>query len=92
MRLCLGSDSARGRWSPWGEGDILTRAMFMAYKCYWRRDEDLEFAVTVATRLGAEALGFEPIDLRAGDPADLVVLPGETLGEIVVVPRPAGPS
>lgn len=86
VRLCLGSDSARSRWSPWGEGDILSRAMFMAYKCYWRRDEDLEFAVRVATRLGAEALGFEPVDLRVGDPADLVVLPGEAIGEIVVTP------
>ncbi len=86
VRLCLGSDSSRSLWSPWGEGDILSRAMFMAYKCYWRRDEDLEFALDVATRQGRDALGFERCDLRVGDPADLVVLPGETIGEIVVAP------
>ncbi|TCO55804.1 amidohydrolase [Actinocrispum wychmicini] len=88
VRMCLGSDSSRSRWSPWGEGDILARAMFLAYKCYWRRDEDLEFAVTIATRLGRDALGFDQCDLRVGDPADLVVLPGETIGEIVVTPPP----
>ncbi|MBB5959827.1 cytosine deaminase [Saccharothrix tamanrassetensis] len=86
VRMCLGSDSSRSLWSPWGEGDILSRAMFMAYKCYWRRDEDLEFAVTMATRLGRDALGFERCDLDVGDPADLVVLPGDAIGEIVVAP------
>ncbi|WP_433260727.1 amidohydrolase [Actinosynnema sp. CS-041913] len=86
VRMCLGSDSARSRWSPWGEGDILSRAMFMAYKCYWRRDEDLEFAVAMATTLGRDALEFERCALSVGDPADLVVLPGETIGEVVVTP------
>ncbi|GII64878.1 cytosine deaminase [Sphaerisporangium krabiense] len=86
VRMCLGSDSSRSLWSPWGEGDILSRAMFMAYKCYWRRDEDLEFAVTMGTTLGRQALGFEACDLKAGDVADLVVLPGEAIGEIVVAP------
>ncbi|CCH31666.1 amidohydrolase [Actinosynnema sp. NPDC047251] len=84
--LCLGSDSSRSLWSPWGDGDILSRAMFMAYKCYWRRDEDLEFAVEIATRLGRDALGFDRCDVSVGDPADLVVLPGEAIGEIVVSP------
>ncbi|WUH98392.1 amidohydrolase [Spirillospora sp. NBC_00431] len=86
VRMCLGSDSARSRWSPWGEGDILTRAMFMAYKRYWRRDEDLEFAVTMGTTLGREVFGAPPNDLKPGDVADLVVLPGEAIGEIVVAP------
>ncbi|MFI0366612.1 amidohydrolase [Actinomadura sp. 1N219] len=86
VRMCLGSDSARSRWSPWGEGDILSRAMFMAYKRYWRRDEDLEFAVTMGTTLGREVLGAPPCDLKPGDIADLVVLPGEAIGEIVVTP------
>ncbi|TYK49453.1 amidohydrolase [Actinomadura decatromicini] len=86
VRMCLGSDSARSRWSPWGEGDILARATFLAYKQYWRRDEDLEFAVTMGTTLGREVLGAPPCDLKAGDVADLVVLPGEAVGEIVVAP------
>ncbi|MFI0482292.1 amidohydrolase [Actinomadura sp. 9N215] len=88
VRMCLGSDSARSRWSPWGEGDILARAMFLAYKRYWRRDDDLEFAVTMGTTLGRQVLGVPPCDLKPGDVADLVVLPGEAIGEIVVTPPP----
>ncbi|MFI0425186.1 amidohydrolase [Spongiactinospora sp. 9N601] len=86
VRMCLGSDSARSLWSPWGEGDILARAMFMAYKCYWRTDDDLEFALNMGTTLGREALGCAPCAVSPGDVADLVVLPGEALGEIVVEP------
>ncbi|TDD81673.1 amidohydrolase [Actinomadura rubrisoli] len=86
VRMCLGSDSARSRWSPWGEGDILARAMFMSYKCYWRMDDDLEFAASLGTTLGRDVLGVPRSDLKAGDIADLVVLPGETIGELVVEP------
>ncbi|RFS84569.1 cytosine deaminase [Actinomadura spongiicola] len=86
VRMCLGSDSARSRWSPWGEGDILTRAMFLAYKRYWRRDDDLEFALTLGTTLGRQVVNAQPCDLKVGDVADLVVLPGEALGELVVAP------
>jgi cytosine/creatinine deaminase len=86
VRLCLGSDSSRSLWSPWGDGDILSRAMFLAYKCYFRRDEDLEFALSIATTLGRDVFGFPKVDFRAGDQADLVALPGEALGEIVVSP------
>ncbi|WP_028921821.1 amidohydrolase [Pseudonocardia acaciae] len=90
VSMCLGSDSSRSLWSPWGDGDILSRAMFMAYKCYFRRDEDLEFALDMATTLGREAFGLPSVEPRAGDPADLVALPGEALGEIVVCPPRRG--
>lgn len=86
VRMCLGSDSSRSRWSPWGDGDILSRATFLAYKGYFRRDEDLEFALALTSRLGREAFGYERCDLAVGDPADLVVLPGQALGELVVLP------
>ncbi|WP_018680160.1 amidohydrolase [Actinokineospora enzanensis] len=86
VKMCLGSDSSRSLWSPWGDGDMLSRAMFMAYKCYFRRDEDLEFALRIATTLGRDALGWPRADFRPGDPADLVALPGQALGEVVVSP------
>lgn len=86
VRMCLGSDSARSRWSPWGDGDILSRATFLAYKSYFRRDEDLEFALSMTSALAREAFGIEKCDLAAGDPADLVVLPGQALAELVVLP------
>ncbi|MGP9723894.1 amidohydrolase family protein [Corynebacterium sp. AOP40-9SA-29] len=86
--LCLGSDSARSLWSPWGEGDILARAQFLAYKKYWRTDRDLEFAASIGNRLGRKVFGIEPFGVEVGAPADLVVLPGEVIGELVVLPPP----
>ncbi|GAA1024853.1 MULTISPECIES: amidohydrolase family protein [Amycolatopsis] len=86
--MCLGSDSSRSRWSPWGDGDILARAMMLSYKSYFRRDEDLEFALSMTSQRGRAAFGYEKADLAAGDVADLLVLPGEALGELVVLPPP----
>lgn len=84
--MCLGSDSSRSRWAPWGDGDILARAMMLSYKSYYRRDEDLEFALSMTSQLGRAAFDYEKSDLEVGDIADLVVLPGQALGEIVVLP------
>lgn len=86
VRMCLGSDSSRSQWSPWGDGDMLSRATFLAYKSYFRRDVDLEFALSMTNRLGRVAFNLPENELRIGDPADLVVLPGEALGEVVVSP------
>jgi cytosine deaminase len=70
--MCLGSDSARSLWSPWGDGDMLARASLMAYKCYFRRDVDLEFALDLANIHGQVAMGLPSNRLAVGDPADLV--------------------
>ncbi|WP_166347428.1 amidohydrolase [Phytoactinopolyspora limicola] len=86
VRMCLGSDSSRSQWSPWGDGDMLSRATFLAYKSYFRRDADLEFTLDMIHTLGRETFGRPENRLRVGDPADLVVLPGDALGEIVVCP------
>lgn len=88
VAMCLGSDSARSLWSPWGDGDILSRAMMMSYKSYWRTDDDLEFAAKLATSLGRRALGLDPVGVEVGAPADIVVLPGEVVAEVVVQPVP----
>jgi cytosine deaminase len=86
VAMCLGSDSSRSLWSPWGDGDILARAMMMSYKSYWRTDEDLELAARLATSSGRRAVGLEERGVEVGAPADLVVLPGEALAEVVVQP------
>ncbi|MFT0848123.1 amidohydrolase family protein [Actinomycetaceae bacterium L2_0104] len=86
VALCLGSDSSRWLWAPWGDGDILMRAMMMAYKQYWRTDDDLEFALRMATEYGRRFVGLPEAGIEVGAPADLVVLPGQALAETVVFP------
>ncbi|WP_336628706.1 MULTISPECIES: amidohydrolase family protein [unclassified Microbacterium] len=88
VAMCLGSDSSRSLWSPWGDGDILSRAMMMSYKSYWRTDDDLELAARLATSLGHQALGSAARRVEVGEVADLVVLPGEAVAEVVVQPAP----
>ncbi len=86
--MCLGSDSARSLWSPWGDGDMLARSSLLSYKKYFRRDVDLELALDLANVLGQKAMGLPSNTLSVGDPADLVVLPGEAKAELVVLPPP----
>lgn len=88
VHMCMGSDSARSLWSPWGDGDMLARSSLLAYKCYFRRDVDLELALDLANVYGQVAMGLPENLLRVGDPADLVVLPGEAKAELVVLPPP----
>src|SRR5262249_5771933 len=85
VHLCLGSDSARSLWSPWGDGDMLARSSLLAYKCYFRRDVDLELALDLANIHGQRAMGLTPNTLSVGDPADFVVLRGEAKAELVVL-------
>jgi cytosine deaminase len=67
---------------------MLERAMHLAYRSTFRRDEDIEIALEAATYGGARALGVEPYGLVVGAPADLVVVPASTPAEAVVAHPP----
>jgi len=84
VNICLGSDGIRDAWSPMGNGDMLERAMLLALRCGMRRDEGICTAFDAATRYGAKALGRHDYGLEAGRPANLLLLPAETLSEAVV--------
>jgi cytosine/creatinine deaminase len=85
-----GSDGVRDAWTPFGNADMLERAMLVAYRNGYRADPLLHDALDIATRANARVLGLEGYGLEVGCRADLVVVPGETLGEIVAMrPRRA---
>lgn len=84
VTLCLGSDGIRDLWSPFGNGDMLERAMLLAYRFDWNKDEDLAAALAAATGEGARALGLSGYGLSEGCDADAVILPAESVGEAVV--------
>ena len=67
---------------------MLARSSLLSYKKYFRRDVDLELALDLANVLGQKAMGLPSNTLSVGDPADLVVLPGEAKAELVVLPPP----
>jgi cytosine deaminase len=84
VNVCSGSDGIRDAWSPMGNGDMLERAMLMALRFNWSKDEDLAAALDVVTTGGARALNIPDYGLAVGCQANLVLLPAENIAEAVV--------
>jgi len=81
VNLCLGSDGIRDAWAALGNGDMLERAMLLAFRFDLGKDEALEACFAAASDNGARALNRPPNRLKAGDPADFLLLPAQTIGE-----------
>ncbi len=79
-----GSDGIRDTWGPYGNADMLERAMFLGMRNNLRRDDQVEQALDVCTHGGAAMMGVTDYGLRPGCPADMVLLPGACLTEAVV--------
>ncbi|VVO66607.1 N-isopropylammelide isopropyl amidohydrolase [Pseudomonas fluorescens] len=84
VNVCLGSDGIRDAWSPMGNGDMLERAMLLAFRFDLNKDEELAAAFEAATVNGARALGCRGYGLEVGQAADFLLMPVQTLGEAVV--------
>lgn len=84
VNVCSGSDGIRDTWSPMGNGDMLERAMLLALRYGWSKDEDLEAAFEVVSQGGARALGIASYGLDVGCPANLLILPAENVADAVV--------
>ncbi|MGH8831398.1 MAG: amidohydrolase family protein [Polaromonas sp.] len=88
VNVCSGSDGIRDAWSPMGNGDMLERAMLMALRFGWSKDEDLEMAFDVVSQGGARALNIPAYGLDVGCQANLLLLPAENIAEAVVNRNP----
>jgi cytosine deaminase len=88
VTVACGHDGIRDLWGPYGSGDMLERAMHLAYRSTFRRDADIELALDAATHGGAALLGLPAHGLRPGAPADLVVVAAETPAAAVVTRPP----
>lgn len=88
VTVACGHDGIRDLWGPYGTGDPLDRAMHLAYRSTFRRDDDIELALDAVTSGAAKVLGLAAYGLVEGAPADLVVVEA-TLPAQAVVTRPA---
>jgi len=88
VNLCLGSDGIRDAWTPLGTGDMLERAMLLAFRFDLAKDEALAACFAAATANGARALNRPLNPLKVGDPADFLLIEAQTLGEAIAL-RPA---
>lgn len=89
VAVFAGSDNIRDAWSPYGNGDMLERAMLIGYRAGFLADEDLRLAFDMANTIAAKATGCPDHALQVGAAADLVALdaahvPGAVVG------RPGG--
>ena len=83
-----GSDNIRDSWWPYGDGDMLGRAMMIGYRSGFYTDDELKAAFDIVTESGARALRLEDYGLRVGAKADFVTLKAEHVPEAVVaVPK-----
>ncbi len=89
VNVCSGSDGIRDAWSPIGSGDMLERAMFIAMRFAWNKDEQLAMALDIVSAGGARAMGIQGYGLEPGCQANFVLLAAENLGEAVVNHGPA---
>ncbi len=85
-----GSDNIRDAWSPYGNGDMLERAMLIGYRQGMKSDADLAGCFDLATAAPARALGLgADHGVAVGAWADLVVLEAASVPE-ALVGRPGG--
>jgi len=83
VEVFSGSDNIRDAWSPFGNGDMLERAMMVGYRANFRHDPELALAFEMVTAAPARVLGLADYGLTAGGPADFVVVDAATIAEAV---------
>ncbi|MEL6985828.1 MAG: amidohydrolase family protein [Actinomycetota bacterium] len=88
VALVLGQDGVRDLWSPWGDADPLSRAGLMGWRAGYRRDEDIERCVDLATTRGAAALGVADHHLAPGGRGDVVLVEAAGRAEAAVSAPP----
>lgn len=83
-----GCDGIRDTWGPYGNSDMLEKAMHIGMRNNLRRDDEVELALQICTFGGAAILELEGYGLEPGCAADCVLVQGETLAEAVAVHAP----
>ena len=79
-----GNDGIRDTWTPYGNPDMLERAMLIGLRYNLRRDDELDVALDCITHAAARGCGFAQYGLSPGDRADLVLVDAQTPAHAVV--------
>jgi len=84
VTVFTGSDNIRDAWWPYGDADMLERAMLIGYRSGFYTDDELASALDLATASAARALGLADYGVRPGAPADFVAVGARHAAEAVV--------
>jgi cytosine deaminase len=74
----------RDTWAPYNTPDLLQQIKRLAWRCGFRKDEDIEWLLGVATEGGAQRMGEQGYGLAVGNQADFVVVPGAVPAQAVI--------
>jgi len=88
VTLCAGSDGIRDTWGPYGNADMLERAMLLGLRNNFRTDPDVEHALWCCTYGGAKVMGLDGYGLKEGCAADLVLVEAEAVAHAVAARPP----
>lgn len=69
-----GNDNIQDAWWPFGNADMLQRAMLVAYRSGFYTDSDLNLALDMATHASAAIIGLRHYGLQVGHPANFVLV------------------
>jgi len=89
VEVFLGNDNIRDAWWPYGNGDMLQRAMLLGYRSGFFADDELQAALDMATSAGARVLGLQDHGLAVGNAATFVVVDAPNAAAAVAA-APAG--
>ena len=85
LTVASGSDGIQNTWEPWGNGDMLERAKYLAQRNGMTNDADLIETARICTFGGAEAIGLSDYGFADGHFADLVLIPALSLSAAVAL-------
>ncbi|ODT85224.1 MAG: cytosine deaminase [Nitrosomonadales bacterium SCN 54-20] len=81
-----GNDNIRDAWWPYGDADMLNRAMLIGYRSGFYSDEDLRFALEMATTGAASVLGLEDHGIAPGKQATFILVDADNAAAAVAAP------
>lgn len=74
VTMFTGNDNIQDAWWPYGNGDMLQRAMLIGYRSGFYTDEELEIALQMATDAAASVMGKADYGLKVGNEASFVIV------------------
>jgi len=74
VHVFAGNDNIRDAWWPYGNGDLLQRAMLIGYRSGFYTDDALRLALDMITHAGAKVIGQQGYGIAPGHEATFVVI------------------
>jgi cytosine deaminase len=83
VEVFAGNDNIQDAWWPYGDGDMLRRAMLIGYRSGFYTDAALGLALDMATTAAARVLGLQAYGIARGNPATFLLLDAATAAAVV---------